>query len=159
GSGSTPTFAGNTTDPTIIGRVSDNGGPGNVAAVIVNSNFDPNHPNFTPGSGVFNISTFDATGNFAARLPLTLPTPVVNGHPEPPAIGVEVVDRAGNASAQTLSFVFQGPNTGSWQSEGPGPISTTGAGLDYSTVSGRITAIAVDPRDQTGNTIFVGSAN
>jgi hypothetical protein len=134
-------------------------GPGNVAAVIVNSNFDPNHPNFTPGPGVFNISTFDATGNFAATLPLTLPSQIVNGQPVPLTVGVEVVDRAGNASAQTLSFVFQGPNTGSWQSEGPGPISTTGAGLDYATVSGRITAIAVDPRDQTGNTIFVGSAN
>ena len=34
-----------------------------------------------------------------------------------------------------------------------------GAAVNYTTVSGRITTTVVDPRDSTGNTYYVGSAN
>src|SRR4051812_19587662 len=43
-----------------------------------------------------------------------------------------------------------------WQAIGPAPI--VGNTSDGGTVSGRITSIVVDPNDQTGNTIYVGSA-
>src|SRR5262249_18486963 len=40
----------------------------------------------------------------------------------------------------------------------PGPIDVSGV-VNYNTVSGHITAIQVDPRDLTGNTIYVGTDN
>ncbi len=40
-----------------------------------------------------------------------------------------------------------------WQAVGPGRI----ASLSYGTVTGRITSIAVDPEDSTGNTVYIGT--
>jgi len=49
----------------------------------------------------------------------------------------------------------------SWIALGPAPLASdaSGNGLqDYRQVAGRATAIAIDPADPTGNTIFVGGA-
>jgi len=160
GFGVTPTNAGDTTDPTIQGVASDNGSVNNIAYVLVDTQFNqPGHTNFQPGAGVYRTNTFDAVGNWVTSLPLDLPSQIVNGQVVPTVVGVEVVDKAGNTSEQSLSFINQGPNQGVWQSMGPGPIDTTGIGLDYTSVSGEVTAIAVDPRDTSGNTFYVGSAN
>ncbi len=40
-----------------------------------------------------------------------------------------------------------------WQAVGPAQIS----GTDYGNVTGRVTSIAVDPADPTGNTIYIGT--
>jgi hypothetical protein len=45
-----------------------------------------------------------------------------------------------------------------WVNLGPAPL-TTWSGQSYGNVTGRITAVAVDPTDSTGNTVYVGSAS
>ena len=48
-----------------------------------------------------------------------------------------------------------------WQSLGPAPLASdaTGQGWqDYGPVSGRVTAVVVDPADSTGNTVYLGGA-
>ncbi len=48
-----------------------------------------------------------------------------------------------------------------WSPLGPVPLASdgTGSGLqDYHQVSGRATAVAIDPADATGNTIYIGGA-
>jgi hypothetical protein len=167
GFGSSAAFGGNTTDPTLTGQVFDAGGPQNVAYVLVDTQFNqPGHTNFQVGPGVYRVSTFDAQGHFQTTLPLNLPSQVINGQVVPTLIGVEAVSKGNDnatgqplSSSQSISFVNQGPNTGAWQAMGPGPISTTGLGLDYQTVSGRVTSVVVDPRDTSGNVIYVGTAN
>ncbi len=52
-------------------------------------------------------------------------------------------------------------SSGGWIPLGPVPLASdgTGSGLqDYHQVSGRSTAVAIDPADGTGNTVFVGGA-
>ncbi|PYV49193.1 MAG: hypothetical protein DMG92_11685 [Acidobacteria bacterium] len=52
-------------------------------------------------------------------------------------------------------------NTGAWVSLGPKPLPSdaSGTGLqDYGFVSGRATAVAIDPNDLSGNTVFAGGA-
>ena len=57
------------------------------------------------------------------------------------------------------------PNTSgsaSWTPLGPAPMVSAayaGSPQDYNLVSGRATAIAIDPADATGNTVFVGGAH
>lgn len=47
-----------------------------------------------------------------------------------------------------------------WQSLGPRAITSDATGVQsYGLVTGRVTAIAVDSKDTTGNTVFIGSAN
>ena len=51
--------------------------------------------------------------------------------------------------------------SGSWTLLGPLPLpsDTSGSGIqDYNWVSGRSTAVAIDPNDPTGNTVFAGGA-
>jgi len=51
---------------------------------------------------------------------------------------------------------------GVWVSLGPLPLPSDASGSgdqDYGWVTGRATAIAIDPNDPTGNTVFVGAAN
>ena len=51
--------------------------------------------------------------------------------------------------------------TGTWVSLGPKPLPSdaSGSGLqDYRFVSGRATAIAIDPNDSSGNTVYAGGA-
>jgi hypothetical protein len=50
--------------------------------------------------------------------------------------------------------------TGAWTSIGPAPLaSDAGTGQNYGAVSGRSTAVAIDPADATGNTVYIGGAN
>lgn len=49
-----------------------------------------------------------------------------------------------------------------WASLGPSPLPSDASGTgiqDYGWVTGRVTSIAIDPNDPTGNTVFVGAAN
>ena len=50
-----------------------------------------------------------------------------------------------------------------WTPLGPAPLLSNATGslgeLDYGPVSGRVTAIAVDPNDASGNTVYLGGAN
>src|SRR5262249_30483666 len=104
------------------------------------------------GSQDFTTAVWDCLGNFSVKLPVSTPG-ICN-------VTAHAVDRAGNQSAPAnLTFTLQGLNTTTWTAAGPGPIDVTGAGVDYRTVSGNVTSTAVDPRDPSGNTVFVGTAN
>lgn len=51
---------------------------------------------------------------------------------------------------------------GQWSSLGPLPLPSDASGIglqDYNWIAGRVTAIAVDPNDSTGNTVFISGAN
>lgn len=134
------------TDPTIVGKITDNGSINNVTQIT----FDLGNNGFG-GADDVSITTFDANGFFTFT-----PTTLLPGFQ---TIPVRTFDQAGNFAAQTLNFILQGPSLTNWQSAGPGPIDISGAGLNYNTVSGKITGIAVDPRDASGNTFYIGSAN
>lgn len=48
-----------------------------------------------------------------------------------------------------------------WTPLGPAPLASDATGLgvqDYGPVAGRATAVAVDPADSTGNTVYIGAA-
>ena len=48
-----------------------------------------------------------------------------------------------------------------WSPLGPAPLASDASGIgqdDYGWVSGRATAVAVDPADPTGNTVYIGGA-
>src|SRR6266536_5439358 len=52
-------------------------------------------------------------------------------------------------------------SSGSWIPLGPMPLASDASGngtQDYHQVSGRTTAVAIDPADPTGNTVYVGGA-
>ena len=52
-------------------------------------------------------------------------------------------------------------SSGSWVALGPVPLASDASGngtQDYHQVAGRATAVAVDPADASGNTVFVGGA-
>ena len=50
-------------------------------------------------------------------------------------------------------------STSAWVPLGPAPLaSDPGTGQNYGAVSGRATAVAIDPADATGNTVYIGSA-
>jgi hypothetical protein len=66
--------------------------------------------------------------------------------------------RARKLRASAMSSAGIGPG---WISLGPAPFPSDASGTgiqDYGWVSGRVTAIAIDPNDVTGNTVFVGGA-
>ena len=75
-------------------------------------------------------------------------------------------DLRGRALAQKQLMRAAGLTTGivsgsGWQLLGPSslPSDASGIGLqDYNWVSGRVTAVAIDPNDGSGNTVFVGGA-
>jgi hypothetical protein len=48
-----------------------------------------------------------------------------------------------------------GPLSASWQAIGPDQIASAA----YGDVTGRVTAIAIDPADTTGNTVYVGTTS
>lgn len=64
--------------------------------------------------------------------------------------------------------VFSPTGSGAWTALGPAPLDTSGStagsgpgappGQDYGAISGRVTAIAIDPADPSGNTVYVGAA-
>lgn len=72
--------------------------------------------------------------------------------------------RAQRATALAATAGVNGPvslSSGSWIPLGPMPLASdaTGNGTqDYRQVAGRATAIAIDPADPSGNTIYIGGA-
>jgi hypothetical protein len=65
------------------------------------------------------------------------------------------------ARARTAQPNSQPPPSGGWTPLGPEPLASdaTGDGFqDYNQVSGRATAVALDPADPTGNTVYIGGA-
>jgi hypothetical protein len=133
------------TDPTITGQVSAAGGVNNIKSIA----FDLGDDNFGAGEAV--ITQVDANGYFTFT-----PTGLLPGVQ---SIAVRVTDGAGNTVTQTFQFILQGSSLTNWQADGPGPIDVSSAGYDYTTVSGTIEAVATDPRDPSGNTIYIGSDN
>jgi hypothetical protein len=71
--------------------------------------------------------------------------------------------RAQHASALAMSGVSKGVSlsSGSWIPLGPMPLASDASGngtQDYHQVAGRATAVAIDPADPTGNTVYIGGA-
>jgi len=71
------------------------------------------------------------------------------------------------ATSNTLSISPRVVNTPGWTPLGPAPLCSDATGADancnggqqnYNWVSGRATAVAVDPNDASGNTVYVGGA-
>ncbi len=67
---------------------------------------------------------------------------------------------------RAAAHIAAGPNAvslsmGSWIALGPAPLASAASGngtQDYRQVAGRVTAVAIDPADTTGNTVYVGAA-
>jgi hypothetical protein len=104
----------------------------------------------TPTS--FRYNTFDANGHFSFTPPFGL-------IPFQQTVKVTVVDNAGNSTYQVLNFNVQGLSQNDWQAAGPGPIDVSNQGVNYPTISGDVTSLVLDPRDPSGNTIYLGSDN
>jgi hypothetical protein len=162
GFGATTTFGGNTTDPTIVGTVTDIGSPNNIAFIEI----DPNNDGFGgPDDYILTRATggIDDFGHFSTTLPNILP----NGEeilPGPITVGIRAVNRAGLSANATFTFNIQGPSLTAWQAMGPNQIRFTGQGVNFnphgeSFVSGRVLSIVADPHDTTGNTYYIGSDN
>ena len=85
--------------------------------------------------------------------PRTLPT----GAPAAPSLAAA---RAGNTAlararaAALAANATLAPLSAPWSPAGPTAIQS----LQYGAISGRVTALALDPTDTTGNTVFVGTA-
>src|SRR4029077_10247575 len=63
--------------------------------------------------------------------------------------------RLGRGAAGIIGF----PGNGIWQLIGPQPTNQPfGANSGSPTTSGRVTSLAVDPTDATGNTVYLGAA-
>ena len=67
------------------------------------------------------------------------------------------------ASARTAAIANSSPSlsSGSWTSLGPAPLVSDASGngtQDYQQVAGRATAVAIDPADPSGNTVYIGGA-
>jgi hypothetical protein len=68
--------------------------------------------------------------------------------------------RAARLAAAQKAGLTSGASSG-WSALGPAPLASDASGFgqqDYNWVSGRATAVAVDPADSTGNTVYVGGA-
>ena len=61
------------------------------------------------------------------------------------------------ASAKAGAAGPNAPAVTSWVPLGPAPIASW-SGQSYGSVTGRITSVAMDPTDATGNTVYVGGA-
>ncbi len=130
-----------TTDPTITGRVNDDGSINNLAYIKF----------IVDGVGNFKTTVWDAAGNFSFT-----PTGLTPGQH---TVVVQAVDKAGNVGSSNFTFVLETNSLSEWRAVGPGPIDVTNQGVDYTTVSGRVTMVVADPTDGSGNTYYVGSAN
>ncbi len=141
-----PNSAEQSTDQTVVGQVGDNLSINNISKVI----FDLNNNGFGGPDDVV-VTNFDAHGNFSFT---------ANGLlPGVRTVPVRVVDQAGNFLSTVFSFVVQGPSQTIWESQGPGPIDVSNQGVNYNTVSGKISGIAVDPRDPSGATMYISAPN
>src|SRR6266478_3572299 len=61
------------------------------------------------------------------------------------------------AAAKAGAAGLDAPAVTSWVPLGPAPLATW-PGQSYGNVTGRITSVAMDPTDATGNTVYVGGA-
>lgn len=64
--------------------------------------------------------------------------------------------------ARALTSTPEGGASAVWSSLGPAPIVSAayaGSPQDYGFVSGRATAVAIDPADASGNTVYIGAAH
>jgi large repetitive protein len=69
--------------------------------------------------------------------------------------------RAQHADALATARAVEGLNTtGPWTPLGPMPLASdaTNGTQNYNQVAGRATAVAIDPADPTGNTVYIGGA-
>jgi hypothetical protein len=69
--------------------------------------------------------------------------------------------RAARAAALRARGYTSSPSTVFWTPLGPAPLASdaTGNGTqDYHQVAGRATAVAIDPADSSGNTVYIGGA-
>ena len=69
--------------------------------------------------------------------------------------------RAARQMRGASSFEFQPAAPNTWTPLGPVPLASDASGSgfqDYRQVSGRATAVAIDPADPSGNTVFIGGA-
>ncbi|HEU5334557.1 MAG TPA: sialidase family protein, partial [Terriglobales bacterium] len=68
-----------------------------------------------------------------------------------------------STSTASAYSALTGPEESAWTPLGPAPLLSNASGslgeLDYGPVAGRVTAIAVDPNDATGQTVYIGGAN
>ncbi len=136
-----------TTNTTIDGVVSSIGTPTTLKVL----EFDATDSNFTAGQ-FKTTNSWDAQGNFAFTY--------LGLSPGLHTIYIRAEDNANNFSTvSSITFFVQSTSFTDWQAVGPNAISTSGQGVGYTSVSGRITALAVDPNDPSGNHIFAGSAN
>ena len=135
-----------TTDDTLVGTVGDDGSINNVSFI----EFDPNNDGFG-GADDIKTTTWDATGNFS----FTFPELSRGLH----TIGIRVVDKAGNATVKFITFNYQDASPLQWQAFGPSALTISDPNLNFTSISGRITAIVTDPSDPLGNTYYIGSAN
>src|SRR5262249_6843980 len=113
--------------------------------------FDFNGDGRFDGPEDFKTTSIDANGNFSFTIPNLLPGTY--------NMAAQVVDKANNAFTTSIKFAIQGPSLSNWQAVGPGPIDVRGTGVNYPTVAGKVTAVATDPRDPSGNTFYIGGAN
>ncbi len=68
---------------------------------------------------------------------------------------------SGLNAAENVAAAAAANTPGAWKPLGPTPLSSDASGIgqqDYGYVAGRATAIAIDPADIGGNTVFVGGA-
>jgi hypothetical protein len=66
-----------------------------------------------------------------------------------------------DAAARNNAAIAPATLSGSWTPLGPVPLASDASGMDiqnYNQVSGRATAVAIDPADPTGNTVYIGGA-
>ncbi|HYA25945.1 MAG TPA: hypothetical protein VEF05_17420, partial [Terriglobales bacterium] len=64
-------------------------------------------------------------------------------------------------TSRRLAAPAQQLSSSGWTSLGPAPLASDASGIgqqDYNWVSGRATAVAVDPADATANTVYLGGA-
>jgi hypothetical protein len=70
--------------------------------------------------------------------------------------------RAAMAHAAQPNSQLPVPATGEWTPLGPVPLASnasgSSSGQNYNQVSGRATAVAIDPADSSGNTVYIGGA-
>ena len=69
---------------------------------------------------------------------------------------MRIMSRNGPQASPLVSF-----SVGSWVPLGPVPLASDASGngtQDYHQVAGRATAVAIDPADASGNTVYVGGA-
>jgi hypothetical protein len=83
------------------------------------------------------------------------------GRSVPGASSAALRQRALQQKLRARASLSAGTVSGAWVSLGPLPLPSDASGMslqDYGWVTGRATAVAIDPNDPSGNTVFAGGA-